>query len=124
MLTQPFMGTQVFLPPKTNSKTTFLAYKIDTPLEKKLLILDLDETLIHSETMRKGKSTTGNYDFVFTIKADESYNYDEVSSIFPKFYLTSLELRSLRQTLLLGIPRSNEQNIRNCNFHSINSTIL
>jgi TFIIF-interacting CTD phosphatase-like protein len=47
-------------------------------LEKKLLLLDLDETLIHSETMRKGKST-GNYDFIFTIKADETYNYDEVN---------------------------------------------
>jgi hypothetical protein len=81
MLTQPFMGTQVFLPPMTNSNTFYTLFKYLTFLEKKLLLLDLDETLIHSETMRKGKST-GNYDFVFTIKADESYDYDEVSPSF------------------------------------------
>lgn len=51
-------------------------------LEKKLLILDLDETLIHSETMRQGESA-GNFDFIFTVPADDNYDQDEVSPNLP-----------------------------------------
>lgn len=70
MLTQPFMGVTEELIPQTDSKEKLnLIY-----LGKQLLLLDLDETLIHSETIEPGTNGSADYDYVISIGSDPNYD--------------------------------------------------
>ena len=47
-------------------------------LGKKLLLLDLDETLIHSETIPYGTMGSGDYDFVVNLPNQNGHDFDSV----------------------------------------------
>lgn len=51
--------------------------------------MDLDETLIHSETIPHGTNGSGDYDFV--IELGNNPSYDVTCSIFPEFPLTQCQ---------------------------------
>jgi hypothetical protein len=88
-------------------------------MKKKILLLDLDETLIHSVQLQKGAPITENFSYVMNIPLNDGTDNYEVKSLinFSEFWCQS-------SSLLPRIFEKNEQKIRTGHLHSFYAALL
>jgi hypothetical protein len=85
---------------KRDFKSTFILAELKT------IILDLDETLLHTEDFKAGNS----YDYVFDLESAQNQYKKEVLSV-------SLENWRILQTLPQRVPRKDVQEVRAADLH-------
>lgn len=86
---------------------------------KKLLLLDLDETLIHSEMLEPGAPGNPDHDFILDIPLN-----DGTMDIEVKNPLNSLDIRSDYPAIRSRIHRKDVKGLRTGHIHGLNKAIL